>query len=113
MLGTAVRFGISVAASSFMLVFVANSFAAQDGIPNLVGTWKGHAIGGANFGELEHDEPSTEPQFKDRSMPWTLTVAKQDGRGLIGTWSSPKKSERLVGVISADNVTAYFVDEDT
>jgi hypothetical protein len=113
MLGTAVRFGIFVAASSFMLVCVANSVAAQDGIPNLIGAWKGHALGGAHFGELGHDEPTTEPRFKDLSMPWTLTVAEQVGRGLIGTWSSPKKSERLVGVISADNVTVYFVDEDT
>lgn len=46
-------------------------------------------------------------------MPWTLTIAKQDGCGLIGTWASPKKSERLTGVISADNETVYFVDEDT
>ena len=113
MLSTPTRILAVAAASGISLFLVVSSVNAQDDVPNLVGAWKGEAIGGALFGQLLHDQPTTELQFKDRSMPWTLTISEQDGRGLIGTWSSPNGSERLAGVVSADNVTVYFVDEDT
>ena len=113
MLSTPTRILTLAAVSGVSLFLVVSSGNAQDEIPNLVGAWKGEAIGGAIFGQLLHNQPTAELQFKDRSMPWTLTVSEQDGRGLIGTWSSPKGSERLAGVVSADNVTVYFVDEDT
>lgn len=102
----------SIGAIGASLLMAPSAFA-QDDIPDLTGAWNGHAIGGAHFGELQHDEPTEQPVFKDVSMPWTLTIERQDGRGLIGTWASPQHSELLVGVIRSDNRTVYFVDEDT
>lgn len=102
-----------VAISSLLMLLTTGTASAQEKIPNLVGAWKGEVTGGAMFGQLDHQKPTKEPEFQDRTMQWTLTVNKQDGRGLIGTWASPSKSERLIGAISIDNETVYFVDEDT
>ena len=101
------------AVSAGALISLGSLAWAQDEIPDLTGSWGGQAIGGALYGELLHDEPTTEPEFKDPSMPWTLTVERQDGRGLIGTWASEDFSELLIGVIRSDNRTVHFVDEDT
>jgi len=41
-----------------------------------------------------------------------LTIEKQEGSGLIGTWSTTTKTEKLAGAIRQDNVTVIFADED-
>ncbi|MBM4270036.1 MAG: hypothetical protein FJ144_26115 [Deltaproteobacteria bacterium] len=92
---------------------VATAASAQDAIPQLTGVWSGKGIGGAVSGKLGHQPQTTEPAFKDLTVTWTLTIDKQEGSGLIGSWSSPNKAEKLVGVIRPDNKTVLFVDEDT
>ncbi len=86
--------------------------ATAQEVPNLVGTWSGMIVGGARFGSLTHDPSHKDPVFADRSKEWLLTVEKQDGSGLIGTWGRETRSEKLVGVIRRDNVTVLFADED-
>jgi len=102
----------SVAAAGSILAFSAQALA-QDGAPDLIGTWSGQGTGGVVFGTLGHQAPAPEPRFKDRSVTWTLTIERQEGPGLIGTWASPSKTERLIGVVRADNETIHLVDEDT
>lgn len=85
---------------------------AQPTAPNLTGSWSGSIVGGARFGALNHDPAQKDPVFADRQKVWTLTVDKQDGSGLIGTWSTATKRENLVGAIRQDNVTIVFADED-
>lgn len=86
--------------------------AVAEETPNLIGKWSGKIVHGARFGALNHDPAETVPVFADRNKEWTLTIEKQDGSGLIGTWSTKSKTERLVGVIRTDNVTVLFADED-
>ena len=94
-------------------VAVAPAAFAQDAIPDLKGVWSGQATGGVVAGNLSHQEASNEPRFKDTSVTWTITIDKQEGPGLIGTWASPNKTEELIGVIRPDNKTVHFVDPDT
>lgn len=86
---------------------------SQDGVPDLIGTWSGKATGGVVAGNLGHQEPGNEPRFKDTSVTWTITIDRQEGPGLIGSWASPNRKEELIGVIRPDNKTVLFVDPDT
>jgi hypothetical protein len=74
--------------------------------------WSGSIVGGARFGELKHDPAQKEPVFADRTKVWTLAIEQQEGTGLMGTWSSERKTEKIVGVIRQDNVTVLLADED-
>jgi opacity protein-like surface antigen len=87
--------------------------SAADSPPSLVGTWSGKATGGVVGGNLGHQDASNAPRFKDTSVTWTITIDRQEGPGLIGSWASPNKKEELIGVIRPDNVTVLFVDPDT
>jgi len=85
--------------------------AAETAIPDLRGTWKGESeslvLGGGN-----PHHPSTqanEPQL--RSVPFTLTIDKQDGRRFSGTFSSPRSSEKVIAVISR-NGTIFMADDE-
>jgi hypothetical protein len=85
--------------------------AAESAIPDLRGTWKGESesivLGGGN--PHHTGTPPSEPQL--RSVPFTLTVDKQDGRRFSGTFSSPRSSEKVVAVISR-NGTIFVVDDE-
>jgi len=96
-----------------VLLSMAAPAVAADDVPNLVGAWVGHAIGGVVQGKLGHLDPSEAPMHLDPAKEWTVTIESQDGRGFIGTWSSSANSEVLIGVIRSDNKTLYMVDEDS
>jgi hypothetical protein len=53
--------------------------------------------------------PHTEPQL--RTLPFTLTIDKQDGRRFSGTFSSGRASETVIAVISRSG-SIYMVDDD-
>ena len=98
---------------AFLFVFVASTTAAlSEEAPNLIGTWSGRIAGGARFGALNHDPAQIEPVFADRTKEWVLTIDKQEGSGLIGTWSTKNKTEKLAGAVRQDNVKVIFADED-
>lgn len=102
----------SIFALAALALAACSATATAEEVPNLVGTWSGHIVGGARFGALNHDPAVKDPVFADHNRQWTLTIEKQDGSGLIGTWSTKTKSEKLVGVIRRDNVTVLLADED-
>jgi hypothetical protein len=84
---------------------------AETAIPDMRGIWKGDSeslvLGGGN----DHHQGTQlgEPQL--RSVPFTLTVDKQDGRRFSGTFSSPRSSEKILAVISR-NGTILMVDSE-
>lgn len=101
---------VSVGSCIVLTVFLA--MAKADELPNLVGTWTGAIVGGARFGTLNHDPAEKDAVFADRNKQWTLEIERQDGSGLIGTWLTKTKKERVVGAIRQDNETLIFEDED-
>ena len=86
---------------------------AASAAPSLVGSWSGVHTGGAYVGSPGHSPDKSEPTFIKPGLRFTLTIKQQDGRTLIGTWSSPRKTERLVGVVRLDNKAVVLADEDT
>ena len=85
--------------------------AAQTAIPDLRGNWKGESesiVLGA--GNPHHPAtPADEPQL--RSVSFTLTIDKQDGRRFSGTFSSARSSEKVIGVISRGGAIIVADDE--
>src|ERR1700736_3448429 len=85
--------------------------AAQTAIPDLRGTWKGESesivLGGGN----PHHPATAANEAQLRSVPFTLTIDKQDGRRFSGTFSSPRSSEKVVAVISRSGVIFMADDE--
>ena len=85
--------------------------ASQTAIPDLRGTWKGESkslvLGGGNphHPAAQPDEPQL------RSVPFTLTVDKQDGRRFSGTFSSARSTEKVIAVISR-NGTIFLADDE-
>jgi hypothetical protein len=83
---------------------------AQSTVPDLRGTWKGDSesivLGGGN---VHHSATAKEPEL--RSVPFALTVDKQDGRRLSGTFSSPRSSSKVIAVISRSG-TVLLADTD-
>ena len=85
--------------------------AAETAIPDLRGTWKGDSesiiLGGGN----PHHTPATPAEPQLRSVPFTLTVDKQDGRRFSGTFSSPRSSEKIIAVMSRSGTILLADDE--
>ena len=84
---------------------------AQTAFPDLRGTWKGESESIiTDSGNPHHPGP---PQSEHRltSVPFTLTIDKQDGRRFSGTFSSPRSSEPIIGVITRGG-TLLAVDTD-
>jgi hypothetical protein len=85
--------------------------AAQTAIPDMRGIWKGESesiiLGGGN----PHHSPGqpTEPEL--RTLPFTLTVDKQDGRRFSGTFASPRNTEQVIAVISQTG-TIHLADDE-
>jgi hypothetical protein len=94
-----------------LAVLPAMPAAVQTAIPDLRGTWKGESesivLGGGN--PHHPATPSNEPQL--RSVPFTLTIDKQEGRRFSGTFSSARSSEKVVAVISRGGAILLADDE--
>ncbi len=85
--------------------------AAETAMPDLRGTWKGEsetiALGRGN---AHHPGPrSTVPRLD--SIPFTMTIDKQDGRRFSGTFSSARGTDPIIAVMSHAG-TIYMVDDD-
>src|ERR1044072_2309195 len=87
---------------------------AQDA-PDLTGKWTGAFTGGVRFGGGDLAPGDETPTFvhAEGRPEYTLTIEKQEGRGLMGTWGSVNGSESIEGVIRLDNTELLFVDEDS
>lgn len=92
-------------------LFVATPAAAQTGVPDVRGTWKGDSesiiLGSGN---AHHLAPAVATP-RMNSVAFTLTVDKQDGRRFYGTFTSARTNDTVIAVI-AQNGTIYMVDDD-
>jgi|SRR5271166_4871132 hypothetical protein len=83
----------------------------QSSFPDLRGTWKGESetivLGGGN----SHHPPATPPEPRLTSVPFTLTIERQEGRRFSGTFASARATEVIVGIISRTG-TLFVVDDD-
>jgi hypothetical protein len=102
-LGALVAFGVCGAAS------------AQDAVPKLIGTWTGTFTGGVRLGGGDLSPADAKATFVSEALKrqYTLKIDEQQGRGIVGTWSSANGSEPIQGVIRLDNQTVLFVDTDS
>ena len=92
----------------------AGAALAQDGAPDITGTWMGTFTGGVRGGGgqlAETTRPGTFVQPGDNV--YTLTISEQQGRGFTGTWAANVGSEPIQGVIRLDNRTILTVDSDS
>jgi hypothetical protein len=84
---------------------------SQTAVPDLRGTWKGESetiiLG---MGNAHHGSTSS-PAARLSSVPFTLTIDKQEGRRFSGTLSSSRGTETVIAVISQSG-TIYMVDDD-
>ena len=84
---------------------------AQTVIPDLRGIWKGQSetiiLG---VGNTHHSGTAAAAPRLNR-VAFTLTIDKQDGRRVSGTFSSALGSETVIAVVSRTG-TIYMVDDD-
>src|ERR1700722_20629750 len=84
---------------------------AQTAIPDLRGTWKGQSESiVVGHGNSHHDAPVTDkPRLS--SIPFTMIIDMQDGRGFSGTFASATATDVIIAVISQTGVI-HMVDDD-
>ena len=92
-------------------VLVALPAFAQISFPDLRGTWKGESESIVTGNANPHHDGAPQPEPRLTSASFTLTIDKQDGRRFSGTFSSPRSTEAIVGVISHTG-TLFLVDSD-
>jgi hypothetical protein len=99
--------------SVVVVAATAGAAVAQSGIPDLRGTWKGESetivLGGGNPHHHAPGAHPTEPRYS--SVPFTLTIDKQNGRRFSGVFASARSRETVVAVLSRAG-TIYMVDDD-
>ena len=94
-----------------ILVLPALPAASQTAAPDLRGTWKGESESLVSGGGNPH-HPAAQPSAPElRSVPFTLTIDRQDGRRFSGTFSSPRSSEKVIAVISRGG-TIFMADDE-
>lgn len=97
---------IAIAASS-------TAADAQDATPDLTGVWSGKVEAGVSQGRQGHEPDVIEPTFGNYELTFTLAIKEQEGRAIVGTWSSPSHSEQIFGVLRRNNQNLLLVDEDS
>lgn len=85
--------------------------AAQTAVPDFRGTWKGDSESIVMAGANPHHLAAKSNEPRHSSVPFTLTIDKQNGRRFSGTFSSPQHTETVIAVASR-NGTIYMVDDD-
>jgi hypothetical protein len=92
--------------------FASAAVAAEVSPPDVRGTWKGNSetivLG---TGNLHHTATAKKAEPEFRSVPFTMVIDKQDGRRFSGTFASPRKSEKILAVVSRTGAV-YLVTDD-
>ena len=104
---------MSKLACAFALIALAtvSTAEAQSAVPDLRGTWKGESesivLGGGNAHHVVTS--ASEPEL--RSVAFTLTIDKQDGRRFSETFSSPRGCSKVVAVMPRGG-TIFLADAE-
>lgn len=91
-------------ALGLFIMYSAICFAGAP-IPNLVGTWEEKS-------EKVVLTKGDKPGWEAKSITAEVRITEQKGRVIYGEVSTPKGKERIAGVISPDNKSVCWVDED-
>ena len=95
-----------------LAALVAAPAAAQTAIPDLRGTWKGESESIVLGAEHPH-HPAVQSNAPElRSVSFTLTIDKQDGRRFSGAFSSARRTAQVIGVISRGG-TIFLADSES
>jgi hypothetical protein len=95
-----------------LAALVAAPAAAQTAIPDLRGIWEGESESIVLGAEHPH-HPATQPNAPElRSVSFTLTIDKQDGRRFSGAFSSARRTAQVIGVISRGG-TIFLADSES
>lgn len=98
---------------AFAAIAVPATAGAQEAAPDLTGAWSGKVEAGVSHGLQGHEPEVSAPTFGNYELTFTLEILQQEGRALIGTWSSPGHSERIFGVLRRNDTDLIMVDEDS
>ena len=85
--------------------------AAQNAIPDVRGTWKGESESIISDSGNPHHPGQAQSEPRLTNVLFTLTIDKQDGRRFSGSFSSPRSSEPVIGVVTRAG-TVLLVDTD-
>jgi hypothetical protein len=110
-LATALSLSVAGGVAAVTSVTTKQSFADTSPIPNLVGTWKVQSEGvtvlhGENYSAKSHHAS----QFT--TLNAEAVIQKQEGRRVVGIFTSSRATEKFAGIISVDGKTFALVDED-
>ena len=83
---------------------------AQTDVPDLKGSWSGTAEIVHRSEVAEHVDPTAKPSFL--TLPFTITIEQQEGRGFAGSLASARASDPLIGRIRSDGRRLHMVDND-
>ena len=92
------------------------ALAQQQPPPNLVGTWKAVSPGAAVVGANPYHPGATgtsqsEPRFTD-PIEFTITIGTQKANRFTGELTDGKRTEKLIGAISPNNLGGIVLDDD-
>src|SRR6201984_2430362 len=89
----------------------ATAGAAQNAVPDLRGTWKGESESIILDGGNAHHAMTAANEPELRSVAFTLTIDRQDGRRFSGTFSSARGGTKVVAVMSRSG-TIFLADAE-
>ena len=84
--------------------------SAQTAVPDLKGSWSGTAEIVHRSEVAEHVDPAAKPSFL--TLPFTITIEQQEGRGFAGSLASARATDPLIGRVRSDGRRLHMVDDD-
>ncbi len=102
---------VGILVAVIALLCTAGAYFADESIPNLVGTWSMKAEGSMLL-KGSAPGPRTHRPEGYSVLTAEITITKQEGRVLHGTFKGPKSTEKFIAVIGMDNKTFHYVDEN-
>jgi len=95
----------------FVFLLGAGACFADSAIPNMVGNWTVKAEGGVLIkGGTAGAKTHHTGDFS--TLTAEVTVTKQQGRIVYGTFKSSKAAENFIAAIGMDSKSFYYADED-
>ena len=103
---------VRIAAATLVSLAALTALARADGVPNIIGTWKGTAYA-VQVGPTPYRQSDTlAPKFPDAGMEFTYEITEQHDNRFAGTMRGGKFAETIIGAISPDNVSGVMLDDD-
>ncbi len=98
--------GIIIAA----LLAPATIASAQSDVPDLKGRWTSTTEVVLRSEVSEHTDPTGQTTFT--TIPFTITIERQDGNRFAGTWTSARATDPLIGMFRSVGKRLHMVDND-